>query len=95
MTKFLIGILTGIILTGLLAVIVIFALVRMGEKRPTVADGSTLILRIEGPVPEQAPVEFPLPFFEQQNPLTVKDYWDLLRKAAQERLGLLFYRLSM
>jgi len=82
MTKFLIGVLTGIMLTGLLAVIVIFALVRTGEKRPTVAEGSTLILRIEGPVPEQAPVEFPIPFLEQQTPLTVADYWDLLRKAA-------------
>jgi len=27
-------------------------------------------------------VEFPIPFFDQQTPSTVKDVWDLLRKAA-------------
>ena len=82
MAKFLIGVLTGIILTGLILLIGIFAIVRMREKPPTVADGSTLMLELEGDIPEKAPVEFPIPFLEQRTPPTVTDVWAVLRKAA-------------
>ncbi|MBI3472714.1 MAG: signal peptide peptidase SppA [Candidatus Solibacter usitatus] len=83
MTKFLIGVVTGIVLTLLTGVILVFSLVRLGgEKRPTVSGGSTLVLRLEGEIPERAPVEIPLPFLEQQTPLTMLDTWDILRKAA-------------
>src|SRR2546425_796293 len=85
MAKFLIGLLTGVILTVLFAVVVVFALARFGtEKRVTVPENATLLLKLEGEVPERPPVEFPIPFFEQQTPSTVKDVWDLLRKAAAD-----------
>jgi len=85
MAKFLIGLLTGVILAALMAVIVIFALLRAGaERRPVVADGSTLMLKLEGEIPERPPVEFPIPFLERQTPITVRDTWDLLRKAAAD-----------
>lgn len=53
-----------------------------GERRVSVADNSVLLLQLEGELPERAPVEFPLPFLEQQTPNTILDVWDMLRKAA-------------
>src|SRR5579863_4508950 len=84
MAKFLIGILTGIILTGLFLLIGAVALARMREKPPVVADGSTLILDLEGDIPERAPVEFPIPFLQQRTPPTVENVWMTLRKAAAD-----------
>jgi protease-4 len=83
MAKFLIGLLTGVILAVLFGVVVVFSLARLGtEKRVTVPDNATLLLQLEGEIPERPPIEFPIPFFEQQTSSTVKDVWDLLRKAA-------------
>ncbi|MGH9658289.1 MAG: signal peptide peptidase SppA, partial [Bryobacteraceae bacterium] len=85
MTKFLIGLVTGILLTVLTGVLLVFSLARLGGDRPTaIADGSTLMLDLEGEIPERAPIELPLPFLEQQTPVTVRDVWELLRKAAAD-----------
>lgn len=84
MAKFLIGVLTGIILTGLFLVIAVFAVARMREKPPAVADGSTLVMEMEGEIPERAPMEFPIPFLQQRTPPTVVDVWATLRKAAAD-----------
>jgi len=84
MAKFLIGVVTGIILVCLFLLIGIFALARMRPKAPSVADGSTLILDPEGDIPERAPVEFPIPFLQQRTPPTVADIWMTLRKAAAD-----------
>ena len=85
MLKFLIGLLVGVILTVALIVIAAFSVARFGtEKRTVVPDSATLILRLEGDIPERPPIEFPIPFFEQQSPSTVKDVWELLRKAAAD-----------
>jgi protease-4 len=82
MVKFLIGLVTGVILTGLFLFIAIFALARMHEKPATVADGSTLILDISGEIPERAPVEFPIPIFGRRTAPTAENVWTTLRKAA-------------
>ena len=85
MTKFLIGLVTGVILTLLTGVILVFSLVRLGgERKPSIASDSILMLRLTGPIPERPPVEFPLPFLEAQTPSTVLDVWDILRKAAAD-----------
>ena len=84
MAKFLIGVLTGIILTGLILIIGIFAIARMREKPPTVAEAATLMLELDGEIPEKAPVEFPIPFLQQRTPPTVADVWGTLRKAAAD-----------
>jgi protease-4 len=84
MKKFLIGLVTGIVLCGLIVVILAFSLIRLGSRPPTIADGSTLIMKLNGEVPERAPTEVPIPFFEQQSPLTVADVWLTLRKAAAD-----------
>jgi len=82
MAKFIIGVVTGIILVFLILFIGVFALARMREKPPSVADGSTLILECDGDIPERPPVEFPIPFLQQRTPPTVADIWTTLHKAA-------------
>ena len=82
--KFFLGFLIGLLFAGLVMVIIGFALVRIGERKVTVADGSTIVLHLEGDLPEQPPVELPLPFLEQQQPLTIFETWQLLRKAAAD-----------
>ena len=84
MARFLIGVLTGIILVVLVLVISVFALFKLRDKPPTIADGSTLILQLDGEIPERPPVEVPLPFFEERASLTVQNIWGLLRRAASD-----------
>jgi len=84
MKKFLIGLATGIVLCGLIVVILAFSLVRLGSRPPSVSEGSTLVLKLQGDVPERAPTEVPIPFLESQSPLTVADVWLTLRKAAAD-----------
>ena len=84
MKKFLLGFVIGLIFAGLGAIIVGFAAVRLSDRRPAVSNNSTLVLRLEGDMPEQQPVDVPLPFLEGQQPLTVPETWQLLRKAAAD-----------
>jgi protease-4 len=82
--KFLLGFVIGLLFAGLVVVIVGFAAMRFSDRRPAVADGSTLVVHLEGEFPEQPPVELPLPFLEQQQPLTLVETWQLLHKAATD-----------
>ncbi len=81
MIKFLIGLLAGLVLAFLVAVIGVFALVRLGERPPVVGPRSVLVLDLEGDTPEQAPVSLSLPFLEAKTPLTVSEIWRVLRRA--------------
>jgi protease-4 len=82
MRKFALGVLVGLLFAGLVVVIVAAAAMRFGERPPVVADGSTLVLHLEGELPEQPQVALPIPFLEDQQPMTVVETWQLLRKAA-------------
>ena len=85
MKKFLLGALAGF-LFSLLAIVVFFAaMVRFSARPPEVADNSILVLKVEGAIPESPVVEIPLPYFERMAPLTVRDYWEILHKAAADR----------
>ena len=85
MRKFLLGFVIGIVFAGLAVVILGFALARLGSRRPvSVASNSTLVLQLEGDVPERAPVEFPLPFLNQEQHITVAETWQMLRNAAAD-----------
>jgi protease-4 len=83
--KFLLGILIGFLFSGLALVIFFFAMLRLASRPPGIPVASILILKLEGPVPESPSVEIPLPLFERMSPATVRDYWELLRKAAADR----------
>jgi protease-4 len=84
MKKFLLGVLCGLVLAGMVLVILVFAAMRIGERRPAVADGSTLIWQLEGDVPERPQIELPFPWLESQAPLTVRETWSMLRRAATD-----------
>jgi len=83
--KFLLGFVIGIVFAGLAVVIVGVALARFGSRRPvSIANNSTLVLQLEGDVPERAPIEFSLPFLNEEQPLTVAETWQVLRNAAAD-----------
>src|SRR5580704_4515355 len=88
MKNFLIGLVIGILLCGLTLLILVFAMVRFAgsfANRPvSVADGSTLVLTLEGDVPERLPADIPIPFLQNQTPLSVEQVWDTFRKAAAD-----------
>jgi protease IV len=84
MKRFATGFVIGLLSAALVAAIVVFAAMHLGEHKVTVADGSTLVVHLEGDLPEQAPVEFPLPFLEQQQSMTMVEAWQLFRKAASD-----------
>ena len=88
MKIFFIGLVAGIVLAGLTLLILVFALVRFagsfGERPVSVADGSTIVLKLDGDVPEKSPPEIPLPFFQEQSPMTVQEAWEMFRKAAAD-----------
>ncbi|MBK7929793.1 MAG: signal peptide peptidase SppA [Bryobacterales bacterium] len=85
MKKFLIGLIAGFLLAGLALIIIGFAMVKIGDRKPEIASGSTLMLKLQGQVLEVAQPEIPLPFFESRSPVTVLEVWDLLRKAAADK----------
>lgn len=80
MAKFLIGLVTGIVLVFLAVGLLFFALLRFRERPPDISDNSAVVLRLTGDVPEKSPVE--IPFLSEGQVLTVTDVWNLLRKAA-------------
>jgi protease IV len=88
MKNFLIGLVVGIVLSGLTLLILVFAVVKMAssfsEKPVTVADGSTVVFKLEDELPEKAPPEIPLPMFEEQSPLAIHEVWSIFHKAAAD-----------
>ena len=96
MKNFLIGLVVGVLLVGLTLLVLVFAAVRFAgsyAKRPVnVADGSTLVLDLEGDVPERLPAEIPIPILQSQTPMSVQQVWDTFRRAASDSRirGILF-----
>src|SRR5579859_271555 len=82
MVKFLIGLVTGVLLVILFIGLAFFALLRFREAPPSIADDSVVVLRLNGDVPEKAPVE--IPFLSEDHELTMSDVWMLLKKAAAD-----------
>ncbi|HUK19313.1 MAG TPA: signal peptide peptidase SppA [Bryobacteraceae bacterium] len=83
MVKFLLGLVTGVILVFLTFILLFIALVRMREKPPEISDNSVLVMRLSGDVPEKPPLELPL-FSSDRNAITVANVWMALRKAAAD-----------
>jgi protease-4 len=84
MGKFLLGLVTGAVLVVLVLVVGFFAVASLRSKPATVADGSTLILRLTGDIPEKPPVEIPIPLLEDRTTVTVENVWSMLRRAASD-----------
>jgi protease-4 len=85
MKKFLLGFVIGVVLAGIAGLIFSAAAMRLTSDRPvTVTDGSTLVLHLEGELPEQPQVSLPIPFLEDQQPMTMVETWQLIHKAAAD-----------
>ena len=84
MGKFLLGLVTGAVLIVLILVVGFFAIASLKSKPATVADGSTLILRLSGDVPEKPSLEIPIPMLEDHATVTVENVWSMLRRAASD-----------
>jgi protease-4 len=84
MKRLAIGFVIGLLFAGLLVAMIGYAAIHYGERKVSVANGSTLVLHLEGDLPEQPPVELPLNFLQEQQPPTVVEIWQLLRKAAAD-----------
>ncbi|MDE3197530.1 MAG: signal peptide peptidase SppA [Acidobacteriota bacterium] len=84
MGKFLLGLITGAVLVVLILVLGFFAFASLKSKPATVADGSTLVLKLAGDVPEKPPVEIPLPILQGRPALTVESVWNILKRAAAD-----------
>ena len=82
MVKFLLGLVTGVILVFLTIFLLFFSLLRLREKPPVIADNSVLVLRLSGDLPEKPPVELP-DFLSSAPPaVTVTALWRSLESAA-------------
>ncbi len=96
MRNFLIGLIVGVLLVGLTLLVLVFAAVRFAgsfANRPvSVADGSTLVLSLEGDVPERLPAEIPIPMLQSQTAMSVEEVWDTFHRAATDSRirGILF-----
>jgi len=96
MKNFLIGLVLGVLFCGLILLVLVFAAVRFAgsyASRPVnVADGSTLVINLEGDVPERLPAEIPIPILQSQTSLSVEQVWDSFRRAATDSRihGILF-----
>jgi protease-4 len=84
MVKFLIGLVTGVLLVFLTFVLIFFALLRFREKPPQIADNSVLVLRLEGDIPEKPPVELPSFLGVDRGGATITNVWMALKKAAAD-----------
>ncbi len=84
MRRFALGFVIGLVFAALVVLIIGAAAMRFGDRPPVVADGSTLVLHLEGELPEQPQVSIPIPFLEDQQPMTMVETWQLLRKAAAD-----------
>jgi protease-4 len=84
MGKFFLGFVIGLVFAVLFGAIIAFAAIRIGQAKPSVASSSALVLHLEGDLPEQNPVDLPLPFLQNQQPLTMLETWRVLREAATD-----------
>ncbi len=88
MKNFLIGLVLGVLFCGLILFVLVFAAVRFAgsfANRPvSVADGSTLVLNLEGDVPERLPALIPIPILQNQTALSLEQVWDMFHRAASD-----------
>ncbi|HUA83003.1 MAG TPA: signal peptide peptidase SppA [Bryobacteraceae bacterium] len=83
MKNFVLGFVIGLLFVIVGAGILAYAAMHAGERAPSIPNGATLVLHLQGDVPEQPPVELPpIPLLSQQQPLTMLETWQMLRKAA-------------
>lgn len=84
MVKFILGLVTGVLIVFLSFVLLFFVLLRFREKPPEIASNSVLVLRPSGDIPEKPPVALPDFLGGGPAPLTMTDVYSVLRRAASD-----------
>ena len=65
MKKFVLGLVSGLLFIIVFEVIMVGAIFRMGsDRKVAIPDGSTLVMKVEGELPEASPVDIPVPFLD-------------------------------
>jgi protease IV len=82
MAKFLLGLLTGLLLVFLVFVLLFFVALRFREKPPEISDNSVLVMRLIGDIPEKPPMELPAFLGGDKPGVTIAGLWMALHKAA-------------
>ena len=85
MVKFLLGILSGVLLCLFLLLAVALAAAFFSEGEPVVAGGSTLLLELSGDIVERNPVDVSGVLFQRGRKPTLKQFHEILKKAAVDR----------
>ncbi len=84
MSKFVWGVITGFGIVLILCAIAVVAALSFRGRTPAVEEGSTLVLRLSGSVPEKPALDVEVPFFAERAPVTVENVWSMLRHAAAD-----------
>jgi protease-4 len=85
MVKYLLGVLTGIVLIVMLVVIAALVFASLQSAEPSIADDSVLSVDLSGPIPEHIGVDFSLDFLGQGVPPTMLEMRNLFQKAAADK----------
>lgn len=82
MAKFLLGILSGVVLTVLTVFAMILVAATFGTPAPSVEEDSVLTIRLQGDIPEYSRTDFSFEFMRSGPPPTLLDLRDTLHHAA-------------
>lgn len=82
MKRFFLGVVAGVLMAGLLGVVALLVLAKLGSTEKSVGSNSTLVLRLEGEISEKPGADMPFGFLGGAAPPTVTDVWKSLKKAA-------------
>jgi protease-4 len=85
MVKYLLGVLTGILLVVMLVVIAALMFATLRSVEPAIANDSVLSVDLSGPIPEYNAVDFSLDILDHGVPPTVLQMHNLFQKAAADK----------
>lgn len=85
MGKFLFGLLAGLVLAFIGAVIFVVVIVHVSQSPPSISGNSVLVIRLSGDIPEKPPMSLPAILSPATGPqFTIADVWMSLKKAAAD-----------
>jgi protease IV len=85
MVKYLLGVLTGIVLVVMLVVIAALMFTTLHSAEPGIDNDSVLSVDLSGPIPEHVAMDFSLDFLDHGVPPTVLEMHNLFQKAAADK----------
>ena len=84
MVKYLLGILTGIVLVVALLGVMVLVAFTLGSAQPGIEDDSVLVMRLRGGVPEHIGIEMSFGSWDSKTPATLLEVRNAFKKAAKD-----------